>query len=235
MLLAVCNRHDNFFCIIDCLLVDAALMRTDNNHHLDLIDSGPAASSLKRGHGEMMDGSGHHSHHHGSGGSVIEGEEDPLALMEAEQAGPNSLLMQGLAGKILCLLVMCILCVPKPVCVCACVCVCHVDNAFELCFLAIYHHALLTCCVIGPMAKRLRDESGLAGSGTDEHSWQAGVRKDRAISNYYKRLTINNDIKFYLDLSNRELVGEAIKRNAKTKMNALLMKKIEDRYDDLNF
>jgi len=167
----------------DCLLVDAALMRSDN-HHLDIIDNGPSAIGNKRGHADMMDT----HHHHHQGGGMMEGEEDPLALMEAEQAGPNSLLMQGLTA--------------------------------------------------GSMAKRLRDESGGmtgTGGGTDEHSWQAGVRKDRAISNYYKRLTINNDIKFYLDLSNRELVGEAIKRNAKTKMNALLMKKIEDRYDDLNF
>jgi hypothetical protein len=66
-------------------------------------------------------------------------------------------------------------------------------------------------------------------------AWQASVRKDRAIANYYKRLTINADIRFYQELVQRENVGEAIKRNAKTKVNMLLMKKIEDRYDDLVF
>lgn len=76
---------------VDCLLVDAALMRNDANHHLDIIDSTPSLSH-KRGHGDMM-GGGEHA------GSMMEGEEDPLALMEAEQAGPNSLLMQGLAGN----------------------------------------------------------------------------------------------------------------------------------------
>ncbi len=66
-------------------------------------------------------------------------------------------------------------------------------------------------------------------------AWQTSIRKDRAIANYYKRLTINADIKFYQELLTRENIGEAIKRNAKTKVNMLLMKKIEDRYDDLSF
>lgn len=66
-------------------------------------------------------------------------------------------------------------------------------------------------------------------------AWQSSIRKDRAITNYYKRLTINADIRFYQELLARDNIGEAIKRNAKTKMNLLLMKKIEDRYDDLVF
>lgn len=66
-------------------------------------------------------------------------------------------------------------------------------------------------------------------------AWQSAIRKDRAVANYYKRLTINADIRFYQELLARDNIGEAIKRNAKTKMNLLLMKKIEDRYDDLVF
>lgn len=88
-----------------------------------------------------------------------------------------------------------------------------------------------------PQLKRLREDAALTlGTGSaEEVAWQATVRKDRAIANYYKRLTINSDIRFYQELLAKENVGEAIKRNAKTKMNLLLMKKIEDRYDDLIF
>ncbi len=69
----------------------------------------------------------------------------------------------------------------------------------------------------------------------DEIAWQASVKKDRAIANYYKRLCVNNDIKFYQELLTKENVGEAMKRNIKAKINMLLIKKVEDRYDDLNF
>lgn len=69
----------------------------------------------------------------------------------------------------------------------------------------------------------------------EETAWQAQVRKDRAISNYYKRLSINADVRFYLDLLNKETTGEAMKRNIRNKINNLLLKKVEDRYDDLNF
>lgn len=85
------------------------------------------------------------------------------------------------------------------------------------------------------MSKRTADEMLKVEETPEDLAWQAGVRKDRAISNYYKRQTINNDIKFYLELLSKDGVAESIKRNAKTKMNTLLMKKIEDRYDDLIF
>jgi hypothetical protein len=67
----------------------------------------------------------------------------------------------------------------------------------------------------------------------EEAAWQATVRKDRAITNYYKRLSINHDVRFYLDLLGKESTGEAMKRNLRNKINALLLKKVEDRYDDL--
>lgn len=69
----------------------------------------------------------------------------------------------------------------------------------------------------------------------EESAWQATVRKDRAISNYYKRQSINHDVRFYLDLLGRETTGEAMKRNIRNKINTLLLKKVEDRYDDLSF
>ena len=80
--------------------------------------------------------------------------------------------------------------------------------------------------------KRMRDDYYLS-SNPDEIAWQAAVRKDRAIANYYRRIAINNDIKFHMDMLTRENVGEAMKRNIKAKMNMLLLKKVEDRYDDL--
>eukprot|EP01033_Poteriospumella_lacustris_P004698 gene4698-3366_t len=76
---------------------------------------------------------------------------------------------------------------------------------------------------------------GSPASNLTHIAWQSSIRKDRAVANYYKRLTINADIRFYQELLARDNIGEAIKRNAKTKMNLLLMKKIEDRYDDLVF
>lgn len=81
--------------------------------------------------------------------------------------------------------------------------------------------------------KRARGDD-FSGS-PDEIAWQASVKKDRAIANYYKRLCINNDIKFYQELLSKENVGEAMKRNVKAKVNMLLIKKVEDRYDDLTF
>lgn len=63
----------------------------------------------------------------------------------------------------------------------------------------------------------------------------AAMKKDRAVAMYYRRATINADIHFYLDLLTKENIGDAIKRNAKSKMQLLLMKKLEDRYDDLSF
>lgn len=67
----------------------------------------------------------------------------------------------------------------------------------------------------------------------DDEVWQCTVRKDRAISNYYMRLSINNDVKFYLDLLTKESTGETVKRNIRNTINTLLLKKVEDRYDDL--
>lgn len=81
--------------------------------------------------------------------------------------------------------------------------------------------------------KRMREDFYLGSSNPDEIAWQAAVRKDRAIGHYYRRMTINNDIKFHMDLLTKENVGEAMKRNIKAKMNMLLLKKVEDRYDDL--
>lgn len=85
---------------------------------------------------------------------------------------------------------------------------------------------------------RRRDEY-LASMGVphgvpeDSAAWKASAAKDRAVANYYRRLAINNDIRFHIDMLNRENVGEAVKRNIKAKMTVLLMKKVEDRYDDL--
>jgi len=84
------------------------------------------------------------------------------------------------------------------------------------------------------MLKRARVEEFTGGS-PEEISWQATVKKDRAIANYYKRLSINNDIRFHQDMLTKENVGEAMKRNIKAKINMLLLKKVEDRYDDLTF
>lgn len=67
----------------------------------------------------------------------------------------------------------------------------------------------------------------------EDYTSQMSIRKDRAIANYYKRLSLNTDIYFYMEILNQEGVGEAVKRNLKNKMNTLLLKKIEDRYDDL--
>lgn len=78
--------------------------------------------------------------------------------------------------------------------------------------------------------KRLRED--LPGS-PDEIVYRTGIRKDRAIANYYRRLTINNDIQFFQDMLLVENLGEAMKRNIKNKLNNLLAKKIEDRYDDV--
>jgi hypothetical protein len=85
-----------------------------------------------------------------------------------------------------------------------------------------------------PMMKRARVEEFTGGS-PEEIAWQASVKKDRAIANYYKRLSINNDIRFHQDMLTKENVGEAMKRNIKAKINMLLLKKVEDRYDDLTF
>jgi hypothetical protein len=59
------------------------------------------------------------------------------------------------------------------------------------------------------------------------------TRRDRAIANYYKRLTINNDIQFYQDMLQEECFGEALKRNIKSKLTGLLQKKFEDKYEDI--
>jgi hypothetical protein len=80
-----------------------------------------------------------------------------------------------------------------------------------------------------PTKRYHRDDSG----SPEEMAIHAGIRKDRSIANYYKRLTINNDIKFYQDLLMKENIAEGIKRNVKSKLTMLLMKKIEDRYDDI--
>lgn len=79
-------------------------------------------------------------------------------------------------------------------------------------------------------AKRFREEI----NGTPEEIlWKTAMRKDRAIANYYRRLSINNDIQFYQELLQIESIGEAMKRNIKNKLNILLTKKVEDRYEDL--
>ncbi len=76
--------------------------------------------------------------------------------------------------------------------------------------------------------------AGVIGSGSPEDiAWQTQIRKDRSVANYYRRLSINNEIRFQMEMLARENVGEAMKRNLKAKMNILLLKKVEDRYDDL--
>jgi hypothetical protein len=89
---------------------------------------------------------------------------------------------------------------------------------------------------VGPSGSGGANDSDFPSNGSpDEVSWQASVRKDRAIAMYYKRAGINNDIRFYQELLTKENVGEAMKRNIKAKINMLLIKKVEDRYDDLTF
>jgi hypothetical protein len=79
--------------------------------------------------------------------------------------------------------------------------------------------------------KRPRED--LTGT-PDEILLKTSARKDRAMANYYKRLTLNNDIQFYQELLLLENIGEAMKRNIKTKLNHLLTIKVEDRYEDVN-
>lgn len=69
----------------------------------------------------------------------------------------------------------------------------------------------------------------------DEEAWTAQVRKNRAIAMYYQRMAINTDIQFYFDMLSKETTSEAARKNARNKISALLIKKVEDKYDDLNF
>jgi hypothetical protein len=102
-----------------------------------------------------------------------------------------------------------------------------------------HHHSMDTLLEVdqnGNPMKRVRttaaEELYLAGA-PEELAWQSQVRKDRSIASYYRRLSINNEIRFQMEMLARENVGEAMKRNLKAKMNILLLKKVEDRYDDL--
>lgn len=107
--------------------------------------------------------------------------------------------------------------------------------------LGVHHEDEVLMMVDGDHVSALAGMSmALHGRGSreelgDEPAWQAAVRKDRAISNYYKRLSINHDVRFYLDLLLKDTTGEAMKRNIRNKINTLLLKKVEDRYDDLSF
>lgn len=85
------------------------------------------------------------------------------------------------------------------------------------------------------ISKRARMEDHHPPIGSPEEIVvRNNVRRDRAIANYYRRLTINNDIQFYQDILVVENLGEAMKRNIKNKLNILLSKKMEDRYDDVS-
>jgi hypothetical protein len=87
----------------------------------------------------------------------------------------------------------------------------------------------------GPSKRSRGNNEDFSTGAPEEISWRASVAKDRAIANYYKRLSINNDIRFHQELLTKENVGEAMKRNVKAKIAMLLIKKVEDRYDDLTF
>lgn len=80
----------------------------------------------------------------------------------------------------------------------------------------------------------MNDEGGVPVQ-QDEEAWTAAVKKNRAIAMYYRRMSVNTDVQFYLDLLEKESTGEALKRSVRNKMNVLLLKKVEDRYEDLNF
>lgn len=73
-----------------------------------------------------------------------------------------------------------------------------------------------------------------AGGSSEDILLRTAMRRDRAVANYYKRLTINNDILFFQDMLSMESLNEAMKRNIKNKLAILLVKKQEDRYDDVN-
>eukprot|EP01031_Cornospumella_fuschlensis_P036662 gene36662-44475_t len=81
----------------------------------------------------------------------------------------------------------------------------------------------------------MMNEEGAVHVQQDEEAWMAAVKKNRAIAMYYRRMSMNTDVQFYLDLLDKESTSEALKRSVRNKMNLLLLKKVEDRYDDLNF
>eukprot|EP01031_Cornospumella_fuschlensis_P048069 gene48069-58883_t len=78
-------------------------------------------------------------------------------------------------------------------------------------------------------------DEGVPHIPQDDEALLALVRKNRAIAMYYRRKALNTDIKFYFDVLHQETTSEVARKNAKNKIYSLLIKKVEDRYDDLNF
>ncbi|RYH12782.1 hypothetical protein EON65_37315 [archaeon] len=85
---------------------------------------------------------------------------------------------------------------------------------------------------VEPQSKRARVED--LGNTPEEILWKSSAHKDRAMANYYRRLSMNNEIEFFQQILDLEGVAEALKRNLRTKLNTLITKKLEDKYEDIN-
>ncbi|RYH21470.1 hypothetical protein EON65_20630 [archaeon] len=82
-----------------------------------------------------------------------------------------------------------------------------------------------------PQIKRPRVED--FGTTPEEILYKTSAHKDRAMANYYRRLSMNTEIKFFQEILDLEDVTEAMRRNVRSKLNTLIAKKMEDRYEDV--